>query len=403
MIDPSLATEPFYHGLLPREDIKLMLKSNGDFLVRTTEPVAGKPRAIVISVMAENRETQKLRTIYNGSGPFILLASSFQNKLINKALKTQNLMLVFQQIKHFVVQRTSTGKYMIDKYGFDSVSDMIHHYKSTKESLVKTAEVIIRNPITRQSWELSHDDIVVTKKLGEGAFGEVSKGTLKLKDGTTIVVAIKLKTNLTPSQKMDMCLGAAWGLEYMHAKNVLHRDIAARNCLVQEGKIKLSDFGLSREGSTYQMDPKRRVPIRWLAPETLRTAAYSRKTDVWAFGIMCWEIFADGSEPYGGMTVGEVNGKVKAGYRMTLPDCTPVEMLRIVEVRCWSDSANDRWTMAEIARELERIKGAARIPKNDNTLAMKSLMQTTTTTTKRSVYGPTTLSPKSQSSLGYRY
>ncbi|KAK6010752.1 hypothetical protein OSTOST_24181 [Ostertagia ostertagi] len=51
MVDRQLASELWYHGLLPREDIKMMLRNNGDFLVRTTEPVAGQPRAFVLSVM----------------------------------------------------------------------------------------------------------------------------------------------------------------------------------------------------------------------------------------------------------------------------------------------------------------------------------------------------------------
>ncbi|EYC26395.1 hypothetical protein Y032_0010g1131 [Ancylostoma ceylanicum] len=100
---------------------------------------------------------------------------------------------------------------------------------------------------------------------------------------------------------------AAWGLEYLHAKNVLHRDIAARNCLYGDNKVKISDFGLTREGTVYQMDPHKRVPIRWLAPETLRMAIYTQKTDVFSYGIMCWEIYNNGIEPYPGMTVAEVN------------------------------------------------------------------------------------------------
>lgn len=62
------------------------------------------------------------------------------------------------------------------------------------------------------------------------------------------------------------------------------------------------------------MDPRKRVPIRWLAPETLRTAMYTQKTDVYSYGIMCWEIFANGQEPYPGFTVAEVN--VRVGFHV---------------------------------------------------------------------------------------
>ncbi|KAJ1359987.1 hypothetical protein KIN20_018835 [Parelaphostrongylus tenuis] len=66
-MDKQLSCESWYHGLLPREDIKKMLRSNGDFLVRTTEPVAGKARALVLSVMVkqefENQGAAKLFVI----------------------------------------------------------------------------------------------------------------------------------------------------------------------------------------------------------------------------------------------------------------------------------------------------------------------------------------------------
>ncbi|VDM64635.1 unnamed protein product [Angiostrongylus costaricensis] len=231
-------------------------------------------------------------------------------------------------------------------------------------------EVFLLNPIARQSWELSYGDVEIAKKLGVGTFGEVHAGKLKLSNGFKITVAVKvvkfevltneqirkvlnearlmrqfdhpnvikfygvaarqkpflaimeladcgaldiyLRKNEQPmDKKNEMCLQAAWGLEYLHAKNVLHMDIAARNCLYGDNKVKISDFGLAREGTFYQMDPSKRIPIRWLAPETLIWAIYTQKTDVFSYGIMCWEIYNNGMEPYPGMSVTEVNQCVR--------------------------------------------------------------------------------------------
>lgn len=80
------------------------------------------------------------------------------------------------------------------------------------------------------------------------------------------------KNELLPIDKRnEMLLQAAWGLEYIHAKPMLHRDIAARNCLYGDGKVKISDFGLTRDGTIYQIKPNTKAPIRWLAVEAMKS------------------------------------------------------------------------------------------------------------------------------------
>ncbi|VDM81845.1 unnamed protein product [Strongylus vulgaris] len=115
-----------------------------------------------------------------------------------------------------------------------------------------------------------------------------------------------------------MTMGAAWGMEYLHKCSVLHRDIAARNCLYDKDKIvKISDFGLSRRGSTYKMQTAKKMPIKWMAPESMTTFMFSQKTDVYSYGvsffheenilmigvikILVYEIFS-GAEPYEGIS-----------------------------------------------------------------------------------------------------
>uniref|UniRef100_A0A914YTX0 Protein kinase domain-containing protein n=1 Tax=Panagrolaimus superbus TaxID=310955 RepID=A0A914YTX0_9BILA len=86
----------------------------------------------------------------------------------------------------------------------------------------------------------------------------------------------------------------------------MHRDIAARNCLYGNDKVKISDFGLAKTGVFFQVTQMTKAPIRWLAPETLKDTIYTLKTDVFSYGVLCWEIFTDAkTEPYAGMTAAE--------------------------------------------------------------------------------------------------
>lgn len=93
-----------------------------------------------------------------------------------------------------------------------------------------------------------------------------------------------------------MCQQLSWAMCYLKDRNYLHRDVALRNCLYQNSVVKLSDFGKTQPGPKYDMDPHEKIPIRWLAPETLTERFFDFATEVWSFGIVCWEIYANAQE-----------------------------------------------------------------------------------------------------------
>ena len=82
--------------------------------------------------------------------------------------------------------------------------------------------------------------------------------------------------------------------EYLSSLGIVHRDLACRNVLVGEGKaLKIADFGLSRvvaEGDAYVKTSSGRLPIKWMAIESINDRVFTVQSDVWAFGVVVWEI-----------------------------------------------------------------------------------------------------------------
>ncbi|XP_053666827.1 uncharacterized protein LOC128715930 [Anopheles marshallii] len=159
-------------------------------------------------------------------------------------------------------------------------------------------------------------------------------------------------------------LSFAWqiskGMAYLTDIKLVHRDLAARNVLLAEGKVcKISDFGLTRdvyEDDAYLKKSKDRVPVKWMAPESLADHIYTTKSDVWAFGVLCWELITLGASPYPGIPPQNLYNLLKQGYRMECPKNCSEEIYSIVR-SCWADDPKQRPSFKHLAGQFEHLLG----------------------------------------------
>ncbi|KFO88991.1 Receptor-type tyrosine-protein kinase FLT3, partial [Buceros rhinoceros silvestris] len=158
----------------------------------------------------------------------------------------------------------------------------------------------------------------------------------------------------------------AKGMEFLESKSCIHRDLAARNILVTHGKVvKICDFGLARDivnDSNYIVRGNARLPVKWMAPESLFERTYTMKSDVWSYGILLWEIFSLGVNPYPGIQVDTNFYKlIQSGFKMDQPYYATKAVYHVMQ-SCWTLDSRKRPSfsllVSSLACQLAEAEGA---------------------------------------------
>ncbi|EYC23910.1 hypothetical protein Y032_0014g2210 [Ancylostoma ceylanicum] len=325
-----------------------------------------------------------------------------------------------EEVRNVIVYHRRLRFYVEHSVRFEFLKDLFEYY-SQHPVRINNADIMLKRGVRLAKWEIQHKNVTIGRVLGQGAFGEVRKGTLLRRSGRSVPVAVKTlksdtelskakikemmkearlmrdlkhpnvvciygvallehplyiilefvpggaldaylrknKNTIDRDERLLMAMGAAWGMEYLHKSKVLHRDVAARNCLYDNDKIvKISDFGLSRRGTTYKMQTAKKMPIKWMAPESMSNFTFSQKTDVYSYGVLVFEIFS-GLEPYEGVSNSLTKKMIIEGQLNQFPEGTPSKLVEFVKEKMWDKDPDNRLDMSHIVDWLEKYTGLA--------------------------------------------
>ncbi|XP_033641699.1 uncharacterized protein LOC117301803 [Asterias rubens] len=198
---------------------------------------------------------------------------------------------------------------------------------------------------------------IIVEYLSRGNLKDLLKDS-RSKGGRVYGNLHGVSKSLTSRDLMKFANDVADGMRFISYQKCIHRDLAARNILVAEDMTcKVSDFGLARDVMNirvYERGSDGRLPLRWMALESILDDVYTTKSDVWSFGTLLWEIVTLGARPYPAMSAKTMIKELQNGYRMPKPNHCQDELYQVM-LKCWKEDPDVRPPFRIISHTLNKL------------------------------------------------
>uniref|UniRef100_A0A665WTQ7 Inactive tyrosine-protein kinase 7 n=1 Tax=Echeneis naucrates TaxID=173247 RepID=A0A665WTQ7_ECHNA len=169
---------------------------------------------------------------------------------------------------------------------------------------------------------------------------------------------------ISTKTKVSICAQVAHGMEHLSNHRFVHKDLAARNCLINsQRRVKVSSLSLSKDvyNSEYYHYRQAWIPLRWLPAESVFEDDFSTKSDVWAFGVLMWEVFSHGEMPHSKLSDDEVLEGLQTGkLKLPIPEGCPTKIYKLM-VRCWALSLKERPSFTDIVHALGELPSDSKV------------------------------------------
>uniref|UniRef100_A0A4W4EDX6 Tyrosine-protein kinase n=1 Tax=Electrophorus electricus TaxID=8005 RepID=A0A4W4EDX6_ELEEL len=353
-------------------------------------------------------KTEQLLREKGKEGSFVVRDSS-QKGMYTVSLFSRALDEVNGTVQHYLINRDAEGKYFLaEKHLFSSIPSMIDYHQHNGAGLLTRLrhpanESAMSPPAAQGEWELRRDDVRLGKELGSGQFGVVQLGVWKeqqqvaikmMKEGCMssedfkeeAQVMMKLQhpklvklygvcTDCFPiyivtefmsngclldylrrrgkearaSTLLHMCVDVCEAMAYLEDQQFIHRDLVRTHTQTHAPlKVYVLDDQYTSSAGT-------KFPVKWSAPEVLYYTRFSTKSDVWAFGVLMWEVYSLGKQPYEQYDNIHIAEKLMQGHRLYRPQQATESIYRVMKA-CWHELPEERPNFHQLLSDLNAFE-----------------------------------------------